>query len=30
VIQANRNGYFYALDRTNGKFLLAKAYTEVN
>jgi alcohol dehydrogenase (cytochrome c) len=30
VIQANRNGYFYALDRTNGKFLFAKPYTSIN
>ena len=29
VIQANRNGFFYALDRTNGKVLRAKAYTKV-
>lgn len=29
VIQANRNGFFYALDRTNGKVLLTKAYTRV-
>jgi alcohol dehydrogenase (cytochrome c) len=29
VIQANRNGFFYALDRTNGKVLVAKAYTRV-
>ena len=29
VIQANRNGFFYALDRANGKFLFAKAYTKV-
>ncbi len=29
VIQANRNGYFYALDRTNGKLLHARAYTKV-
>jgi alcohol dehydrogenase (cytochrome c) len=29
VIQANRNGFFYALDRTNGKLLFAKAYTKV-
>ena len=29
VIQANRNGFFYALDRTNGKLLAAKAYTKV-
>ena len=24
----NRNGFFYVLDRTNGKFLLAKAYVK--
>jgi alcohol dehydrogenase (cytochrome c) len=30
VIQPNRNGHFYALDRANGKFLFAKAYTQVN
>lgn len=30
VIQANRNGHFYALDRRDGKFLLAKPYTEVD
>jgi alcohol dehydrogenase (cytochrome c) len=30
VVQANRNGHFYALDRTNGKFLFAKPYTTVN
>jgi alcohol dehydrogenase (cytochrome c) len=29
LIQANRNGHFYALDRTNGKMLAAKAYTKV-
>lgn len=29
LIQANRNGFFYALDRTNGKFLHARAYTTV-
>lgn len=29
VIQANRNGFYYALDRSNGRFLLAKAYTKV-
>jgi alcohol dehydrogenase (cytochrome c) len=29
LIQANRNGFFYALDRGSGKFLLAKAYTKV-
>jgi alcohol dehydrogenase (cytochrome c) len=30
LIQANRNGFFYVLDRTNGKFLKAKPYTEVS
>jgi alcohol dehydrogenase (cytochrome c) len=30
VIQANRNGYFYALDRTNGKFLFARPYTKIS
>jgi alcohol dehydrogenase (cytochrome c) len=29
VIQANRNGFFYALDRTNGKLLVAQPYTKV-
>ena len=29
VIQADRNGFFYALDRTNGKVLVAKPYTKV-
>jgi len=29
LIQANRNGFFYALDRTNGTFLHARAYTKV-
>jgi len=29
VIQANRNGFFYALDRANGKLLFAKPYTKV-
>jgi alcohol dehydrogenase (cytochrome c) len=29
VIQADRNGLFYALDRTNGKLLVAKPYTKV-
>jgi alcohol dehydrogenase (cytochrome c) len=27
-VQANRNGYFYVLDRTNGKFLRATQYLE--
>ncbi|MBV8817052.1 MAG: PQQ-binding-like beta-propeller repeat protein, partial [Acidobacteriaceae bacterium] len=26
LIQANRNGFFYVLDRTNGKLLLAKPF----
>ena len=30
VVQANRNGYFYALDRTNGKLLAAAPYTKIN
>jgi alcohol dehydrogenase (cytochrome c) len=30
VIQANRNGLFYALDRTNGKLLIAKPYTKID
>jgi alcohol dehydrogenase (cytochrome c) len=29
LIQANRNGFFYTLDRTTGKVLRAKAYTKV-
>jgi alcohol dehydrogenase (cytochrome c) len=29
LIQANRNGFFYALDRTTGKVLTAKPYTKV-
>jgi len=28
IVQANRNGYFYVLDRTNGKFLLGKQYVK--
>jgi alcohol dehydrogenase (cytochrome c) len=27
MLQANRNGFLYLLDRTNGKFLFGKAYT---
>ncbi len=27
MVQANRNGFFYVLDRTNGKFLLGRQYT---
>jgi len=30
VVQANRNGFLYALDRATGKFLYAKAYTKVD
>ncbi|MEP6961351.1 MAG: PQQ-binding-like beta-propeller repeat protein [Acidobacteriota bacterium] len=26
LIQANRNGFFYVLDRTNGQFLLGKSF----
>lgn len=29
LIQANRNGFFYTLDRTNGKVLVTKPYTKV-
>jgi len=29
LAQANRNGFFYLLDRTNGKFLLAKPYAKI-
>jgi alcohol dehydrogenase (cytochrome c) len=28
LVQANRNGYFYLLDRTNGKFLRATPFVE--
>jgi alcohol dehydrogenase (cytochrome c) len=27
MVQANRNGFFYVLDRTNGKFLLGRPFT---
>jgi alcohol dehydrogenase (cytochrome c) len=30
VMHANRNGFFYLLDRNNGKLLLAKPYTKVS
>jgi alcohol dehydrogenase (cytochrome c) len=30
LMQANRNGVFYVLDRTNGQFLLAKPFTKVS
>jgi alcohol dehydrogenase (cytochrome c) len=29
LMQANRNGVFYVLDRTNGEFLIAKPFTKV-
>jgi alcohol dehydrogenase (cytochrome c) len=29
VIQANRNGFFYALDRTSGQFLIGSPYTKI-
>ena len=28
IVQANRNGFFYVIDRTNGKFLRATQYLE--
>ena len=28
LVQANRNGFFYVLDRTDGKFLFGRAYTK--
>ena len=28
LVQANRNGFFFVLDRSNGEFLLAKAFTK--
>ena len=30
MMWANRNGYFYVLDRVNGKFLVGKPYVTVN
>ena len=30
MLWANRNGFFYVLDRTTGKFLLGKPFVEVN
>jgi alcohol dehydrogenase (cytochrome c) len=30
VVMANRNGYFYALDRTTGELLTAREYTKVD
>jgi alcohol dehydrogenase (cytochrome c) len=28
LVQANRNGYFYVLDRTDGRFLMGKQYAK--
>lgn len=30
MLWANRNGYFYVLDRVTGKYLLGKSYVKVN
>ena len=30
MLWANRNGFFYALDRTNGKFLSGHPFVKVN
>jgi alcohol dehydrogenase (cytochrome c) len=30
ISQTNRNGFYYALDRANGQFLLGKPFTNVN
>jgi alcohol dehydrogenase (cytochrome c) len=30
LIQANRNGYFYVLDRVSGKYLFSKPYTKIS
>ena len=30
MLWANRNGYFYVLDRENGKFLSGKPFVKVN
>jgi alcohol dehydrogenase (cytochrome c) len=30
VMDANRNGFYYVIDRTNGKLLAANAYVKVN
>ncbi len=30
ILQANKNGYFYVLDRTNGQLLSANAFVPVN
>jgi alcohol dehydrogenase (cytochrome c) len=30
IAQANRNGFFYVIDRTNGKLMLAESYAKVS
>jgi quinohemoprotein ethanol dehydrogenase len=30
ILHAPKNGFFYVIDRTNGKFISAKPFTEVN
>ena len=30
IMQANKNGFFYVLDRQTGELLSAKSYTFVN
>ncbi len=30
IVQANRNGYFFVLDRTNGKNILSKPFIDLN
>jgi len=30
LLSANRNGFFYVLDRSTGKFLLGKPFAKVN
>jgi len=30
IFQANRNGYFYVIDRTNGKLIRAESYAKVS
>jgi alcohol dehydrogenase (cytochrome c) len=30
IVQANRNGFVYVLDRTNGKFIAARPFTKIS
>jgi len=30
ILQANRNGFFYVIDRTNGKLVRAESYAKVS